>query len=148
MSDAKILLTYKDDEGNYQVESVWATKRGSYYEINNIPFFAPNIALGDLISAEEDGGALYFDELIEPSGHSTIQLMIFKEEGVMQVGKELEKLGCTWEGSNIKTLISVDVPKDTSYSIIKEYLDKGEKENRWSYKEACLAHDINSEPAR
>jgi hypothetical protein len=52
----------------------------------------------------------------------------------MQVGKELENFGCTWEGSNIKTLISVDIPKDVSYSIVKKYLDKGEKENQWSDK--------------
>ena len=38
---------------------------------------------------------------------------------------------------------TVDIPKDVSYSIVKKYLDKGEKENQWSYKEACLAHDIN-----
>ena len=59
----------------------------------------------------------------------------------MEVGKELERLGCTWEGSHIKKLISIDVPKDLSYTIIKQYLDKGENEGRWSYKEACLAHE-------
>jgi hypothetical protein len=143
MTNAKILLTYKDEQGNYQVESVWATKQGNYYEINNIPFFAPNIALNDLVSAEEDAGVLYFNKMIKPSQHSTIQLIIFRKEDLMQVGKELENFGCTWEGSNIKTLISVDIPKDVSYSIVKKYLDKGEKENQWSYKEACLAHDIN-----
>ena|SRR5438552_2202881 len=142
MSDSKILLTYKDDEGNYQIESVWATKQGNYYEINNIPFFAPNIALGDVVSAEEDGGVLYFEELIKPSGHSTIQIIFFNEDDVKRVEKDLEKLGCTWEGSHIKTLIAVDIPKDVPYSTVKEYLDKGEKENRWSYKEACLSHEL------
>jgi Domain of unknown function (DUF4265) len=66
MSNSKILLTYKNDEGGYSIESVWATKEGEYYRINNIPFFAPNIALDDLVSAEEDDGALYFDSLISP----------------------------------------------------------------------------------
>lgn len=140
MSDSKILLTYKDDEGNYQVESVWATKQGGFYRINNIPFLAANVALDDLVSVEKDDNALYFDELIEASGHSTIQMIIFDGDELLQIGKELESLGCTWEGSHIKTLIAIDVPKEIDYVDVKNYLDKGEKEERWSYKEACLAH--------
>ena len=140
MSNNKILLTYKDDEGNYQIESVWATKIGDNYKINNIPFLASNVALDDLISAEEDDGALYFHELIEASGHSTIQMIIFNEKELSKIAKELETLGCTWEGSHIKTLIAIDVPKEIKYSTVKKYLDKGENDNRWSYKEACLAH--------
>lgn len=140
MSDSKILLTYKDDEGGYKIESVWATKEGFYYRINNIPFFATNVALDDLVSAEEDDGALYFESLIEPSGHSAVQMIIFDENEVMKIGRELEELGCTWEGSHIKTLISIDVPKEIPYHKVKEYLDRGEHEGRWSYKEACLAH--------
>lgn len=138
MSDSKILLTFKDDEGNYQIESVWATKQGEYYRIDNIPFSAPNIALHDVVSVEEDDGALYFEELIEASNHSTIQMIIFDESKVSQIGKVIEGLKCSWEGSHLKNLIAVDVPPNISYKVVKEYLDKGEKESRWSYKEACL----------
>ena len=141
MSDSKILFTYKDDDGNYQIESVWATKESNYYRINNIPFLVSSIALGDLVSVEQDEDDLYFDELIEPSGHSTIQMIIFNEDEVLSIGKDVEALGCTWEGSHIKTLISIDIPKEANYGSIKQYLDKGETEKRWSYKEACLAHN-------
>jgi hypothetical protein len=138
MSDSKILLTFKDDKGNYQTESVWATKQGEYYRIDNIPFLAPNIAFHDIVSVEEDDGVLYFDDLVKASHHSTIQMIIFDEGEVALVGKELEDIQCTWEGSHIKNLIAIDVPKEVPYLIVKEYLDKGENENRWSYKEACL----------
>jgi hypothetical protein len=138
MSDSKILLTFKDDEGNYQTESVSATKQGEYYRIDNIPFLAPNIALHDVVSVEEVDGALYFEELIEASNHSTIQMIIFNDSEVSQIGKELEALKCSWEGSHLKNLIAIDVPPNVSYQVVKEYLGKGEKENQWSYKEACL----------
>lgn len=140
MSDSKILLTYKGDDGNYQVESVWATKEGEYYRINNIPFLAPNIALNDLVKAEEDDGALYFEKLIKPSGHSVVQIVFFDETNIPSVGKELEKMGCTWEGSHLKNLISVDIPAEVNYQTVKEYLNKGEDAGIWSYKEACIAH--------
>jgi hypothetical protein len=140
MSDSKILLTYKDDNGDYQVESVWATKEGEYYRINNIPFLASNIAMNDLIEAEEDDGALYFEKLIMPSGHSTIQMIFFVETNIASTGKKLESMGCSWEGSHLKNQISVDIPAKANYAIIKAYLDKGETTGIWSYKEACLAH--------
>jgi hypothetical protein len=140
MSDNKVLLTYKDEEGNYQIESLWATKEGGYYRMDNIPFLAPNIALNDLVSVEEDDGELHFDKLIEASGHSTIQMIIFNKGEVLNIGKELENFGCTWEGSHIETLIAIDIPKEIDYSVVKKYLDKGENENRWSYRESCLTH--------
>ncbi|SPP99998.1 conserved hypothetical protein [Candidatus Sulfobium mesophilum] len=140
MSDCKILLTYLDSEGNCRMESVWATSVGAYYKIDNIPFFAPNIALGDLVSVEEDEGELHFDRLIEPSGHSTIQMIFFNESDVVRIAKVLEGFGCTWEGSHIRSLISVNVPKEVNYISVRNYLEIGEKEGRWSYKEACLAH--------
>ncbi|HSZ34493.1 MAG TPA: DUF4265 domain-containing protein [Puia sp.] len=141
MNSSRILLTYKDDDGNFNIESVWATKEGDNYRINNIPFFATNIALNDLVSVEKDGNGLYFDQIIEPSGHNTIQMIIFDKTEVMRVGNELELFGCTWEGSHINTLIAIDIPKEILYSNVKKYLDAREKNGRWSYKEACLSNE-------
>lgn len=140
MSDSKILLTYKNEEGYYEVESVWATKEGDFYRINNIPFFAANISLNDLVKVEEDNGDLYFEDLVEASGHSVVQIVFFKESEIKRVVEFLEGLGCTWEGSYIKTLISVDIPSGVDYSVVKSYLDREEDNEQLSYKEACLAH--------
>lgn len=138
--EVKINLVYKDFDGNIQTESVWAEKTGENYKIVNIPFFASNIAYGDIVGVEEDDGLLYFDELISPSGHSTIQMMIYDKNDVKKVGDELIALGCDWEGSHLDGYISVDVPATVSYSHIKEYLNDGFLKKRWDYKEACLAH--------
>jgi hypothetical protein len=140
MSDSKILLTYKDDNNNYQIETVWATKEGLYYRINNIPFFASNITLNDIVDVEEENGVLYFEKLVEASGHTTIQMVIFKKEDLSAIEEKLELLGCTWERSHLDNLISIDVPKNLSYRIVKSYLDEGEIKGLWSYKEACFSH--------
>lgn len=134
----KVLLTY-EDESEYKVESVWATKVGDYYKIDNIPFFAKNVALGDIVSVEEDDEkALYFDKLVQASGNSVIQMIIFDTAQVGHVGRQLESLGCGWEGSHIENYISVNVPKEVPYTTIKTFLDEGEKEGKWEYREACL----------
>jgi uncharacterized protein YpuA (DUF1002 family) len=140
MSNVKILLTYTDDENNYQIESVWAIPTGNYYKIDNIPLFASNIALGDIVSVEKEGEELHFKKLIKRSGNSVIQMIIFKEKNTQKVGKDFENLGCNLEGSHIKNLIAIDIPKNIDYKKIKKDLDNGVKHKLWSYKEACLAH--------
>jgi hypothetical protein len=135
----KVLLVYKDLEENIQTESVWAEKVGDNYKVLNIPFFAPNLAYGDIIKVEDDDGILYFDELVEESGHSTIQMIIFDNENQRKVEEDLIKLGCDWEGSHLENYISIDVPDTVSYSEIKEYLNKGRANKKWDYKEACLS---------
>jgi len=139
-AEVKINLVYKDFDGNIQTESVWAEKAGENYKIVNIPFFTSNIAYGDIVSVEEDDGLLYFNELISPSGHSTIQMIIYDKDDVKRIGKELVALGCDWEGSHLDGYISIDVPATVSYKSIKEYLDNGFLSKKWDYKEACLGH--------
>ena len=138
-SKAKVLLVYRDIDDNIQIESVWAEKAGEYYKIINIPFFANNIAYGDIVDVEEDDGSLYFDELIQPSGHSTVQMIIFNPDELEMIGKDLIQLGCDWEGSHLKGYISVDIPETVKYNPVKKYLENGEATKRFSYKEACLS---------
>ncbi len=136
----KVKLVYNDFEGKLSTESVWAAKENDYYRIKNVPFFAPNIAYNDLISVEHDNDEMFFDELIEPSGNSTIQIVIFDLDKFNQITSDLTKLGCDWEGSHLKNYISVDVPFSIKYASIKEYLEKGCLEKWFDYKEACLSH--------
>ncbi len=141
--EVKVKFVYYDLEDNLAVESVWAIKEGDYYRIKNIPFFAPNIAYDDLISVEDDEGELFYDDTIEESGNSTVQIIIYDENNVKVVTEELEKLGCEWEGSHLKTYISVNIPKEIEYNPIKIYLQYGRENQIFDYQEACLAHQNN-----
>ena len=136
----KIKLVYFDKEDNIAVESVWGELEGDYYRIKNIPFFAPNIAYNDLVSVEFDDNELFFDDLITPSGHSTLHIIFFDKNEISKVCQQLLFLGCSWEGSHIKEYISVDIPKEVSYKSIKFYMNDLEQKNILSYKEACLMH--------
>jgi Domain of unknown function (DUF4265) len=137
----KIFFVFKDKDDDLFHESVWAEKKGDYYQIKNIPCLIPNIAYDDIIRAEldEDEGVLYFDELIEVSGHSVVQLIISDPERINEVGELFETLGCTWEGTFNKVRIGIDIPKDVDYSVIRKVLDEGSSNDTWDFKEACLA---------
>jgi hypothetical protein len=136
----KVSFVYYDLEDNLAIESVWASREGDSYRIKNIPFFAPNIAYDDLISVEDDQGELFFDDIIEESGNSTLQIIIFKEIDIDVITKKIERLDCSWEGSHLKGYISVNVPKEIEYLPIKFFLDTESKDGKLDYKEACLAH--------
>lgn len=136
----KVILTYYDVEGNLAEEALWIEPiNNDKYQVKNIPFFAPNIAYGDVISVEDDEGNLYFEELIKASEHSTIQIVIFNEKKIDDILKEIEKLGCSWEGMGNQTILAVDVPSSINYGIVKEYLNENLAEHIFDYKEACLS---------
>ena len=139
-NNIKVNFYYYDLEGQLVIESVWANKEKNYYRIKNIPFFAPSIAYDDLISVEKDGNELFFDNIIKPSGNSTIQIVFFNKECIETVTNKLESFLCGWEGSHSDIYISVNIPKKVNYSFIKDYLDGMLSKNNLDYKEACLAH--------
>jgi len=141
----KIVLVYKDVEGEIAEETVWAKPVGNNYKIDNIPFYAPNLALNDIISVENDDGTLYFDDLVKPSGHSTIQIIFFKETEIKRVLKNIEKMGCKWEGMENKPYFSVDIPPSIEYGQVRSILDIEFNNKNLDFKEACLSekHIIN-----
>jgi len=141
MLDSKLILPYKDDEGIIRGEAVLATKEGNYYRIKSIPVHASKIALYDLIDTRKREGVLYFQKIIVGSGRSVIQMIVFRDRQIKAIGKELEQLGCMWQRGEDKHLIAFDVPKLVPYGPIKDWLDRGEREQRWGYREACLSHE-------
>ncbi|WP_094572345.1 DUF4265 domain-containing protein [Mucilaginibacter xinganensis] len=139
----KIIFEYQDLEDNYALESAWAEKQGEYYKLCNILFYAPGYSWGDIVSVEDRNGELYVTDLIEESGHSTIRIIFYTKEIIEPTIQQLNGFGCTYEGSNIAKLISVDVPLTVNYKPIKEFLTEGEIKKLWSYEESCLAHEID-----
>jgi hypothetical protein len=138
---SKVVLVYKDVQGQIAEETVWVKPEGELYRLDNIPFYAPGLAFNDLIKVENDGGVLYFDELVRASGHSTIQIIFFDNFQVERVLKDVEALGCKWEGMKGEPYFTVDVPKDVNYLNFKAFLDKELATGILDFKEACLSEN-------
>lgn len=136
----KVKFVYYDLEDNLAVESIWTTKEADCYRIKNIPFFTPNIAFDDLISVEDDKGEFFFDDIVEESGNSTLQIIIFNENDIDEIIKKIENFYCGWEGSHLKGYISINIPKEIQYLPIKIFLEAEFEKGKLDYKEACLAH--------
>jgi Domain of unknown function (DUF4265) len=143
MKHKKIFLEHENSpEGGYGIESVWAIPlKDGAYKIDNILFYAPEYSLGDIVSVENREGEFFVKGLVAESGHSTVRIIFNNVDDVKETREFLKKLGCDSEISEVPILISVDIPPTISYSIIKEYLIEGEKMEKWSYEESCIAHN-------
>jgi hypothetical protein len=72
---SKLRFRFQNAAGEDETETMWVIKRDDGYEIDNIPFYVKELALGDVVDAKPDAsGVLWYSELIRPSGHSTIHL--------------------------------------------------------------------------
>ncbi len=143
MKHTKIFLEHENSpEGGYGIESVWAIPLSEgQYKIDNILFYAPEYSLGDVVSVENREGELFVKGLVSESGHSTIRIIFNNVDDVKKTREFLKALGCDSEISEVPILISVDIPPIISYSKIKKYLIEGEKMEKWSYEESCIAHN-------
>ena len=137
----KVVVVYKNSEGEIAEERMWVQAEGENYKLDNIPFFAPNLALNDIFSVEEDEGILYFDALVKRSGHSTLQVIFFKEAEVERVLRCIEEMGCAWEGLNGNAYFAIDVPPHVDYQKIRIFLDNEFNKKTLDFKKACLSEN-------
>lgn len=142
MKKYKIIVTYYQ-ENTLSEEYLWAIKVNDAYVVDNIPFFSPNIAYQDLISVEQDEGVFYYDNLLQESGNSTIQVIFLvdkSKEREICLMKRLEAMSCLWEGFDGGKLYAVCVTKTTTYSHVKALLDQELSHGTLDYKEACVSN--------
>ena len=135
----KLLFSYQSS-GKQETESLWAIPIHEGYKIDNIPFYVREIALGDVVSAEQKGGALYFSGLVAPSGHSTVRLWFAKTkiQAVQEVRHFLRERGCPSELSDLPRLVAVDIPPEIDYHELRIFFDDGERAGMFEYEEACF----------
>ena len=138
----KILLEYESSaQTNREIESVWAMPVTDGYQIDNIPFYAREIAVGDVVNTKTDiDGSLRFRSLVRPSGHSTVRLWFSKDSlhAVVSIRQKLRELGCTSERSDLPRLVAIDIPPTVPYKTARQFFIDGEKAGLFEYEEACL----------
>ncbi len=141
----KILFRfYSDVLDEETVETMWAKivdKDTGLFELDSIPFYAPNIASGDIIHAEYDADEemLTYQDTIKYSGNSTVQVVIMDKQTITNDIRDIfNNLGCTSEKFKEGYFV-IDVPFNLNYKPIKDKLDDLEKKGIIGYAEPCLS---------
>ena len=140
-NQVKLIVPLEKIEVDYppvDYEELWATPtEEEQYRIENIPFFALGLARGDLVSAAAEQESLRFREVVQASGHSTIRLLVQREDAVPGVVEKFARLGCDSE-ITYGRLVALDVPPSVSLEDLREKLELGLAQSTWEYEEACI----------
>ena len=142
MKQKKIFFEHRNSlESSFGIESAWATPISkNLFKLDNILFYAKDYSLGDIVKVKKRNQDLIVIGLEKESGHSTVRIIFNDERDVNIIREKLKELGCESEISNSSILISVDIPSEVKYNLIKSFLEQGEKLSKWVYEEACIAH--------
>jgi hypothetical protein len=141
----RILFSLKRDETGYPPvdwERLWAIPKGDQlYELDNIPFFALDVASADLVAVSENSaGELIFGSVAVSGMHSTIRVIMFDLDAKDATMKTLESLGCQWEGSHLPKLCAIDVPPQVDYELVMDFLNQRAGDGVLDYEEAAVRH--------
>ncbi len=138
-SRIKIGFRFENSDGESEIETMWVKESVDGYVIDNIPFYATELALGDIVAAmPEVDGLLVFTKLVRPSRHSTVRLLFQDVKNVAPIREQLRKMGCHSELSDLPILVAVDIPPEIDFQVVKSFFDSGEKSGIFEYEEACL----------
>ena len=119
------------------VEQIWCARSGEYYRVDSIPFFAPSLALGDVVEAMPDeDGKMWVRGVVVESGHATVWVVCSLGPDDQAGARQLfSDLGCPSEGSHIPGYFAVTVPPDVDREAVRAALDAGCVAERWDYAE-------------
>lgn len=141
----KVQFVIEQDEDGYppvSIETLWARRtKDGYYELDNSPFYALDVSWKDVVDIEEvPDGTLQFKRVVKQSGHSTIRVVTLKKGELEPIKRKLEKLGCSWEGGDVPSLISVDIPPHIDIEPVRNLLQEGSDHGFFDYEESAVRH--------
>jgi len=122
----KVVLTTESD-GKVYVETPWAIPVGpNAFELDNLPFYAYGLSLGDRFLAEpnNDDPRPHFKRVLEKSGNRTIRVIfdppIDESAESHSILDRIVSLGCTYEGANPGYIV-VNIPPESDFERICQY---------------------------
>jgi hypothetical protein len=140
MTRVKVAFPIENVNGS-TIENMHALPLGNQrYVLDNSPFYAFDISFCDEFFADGIDGEIVFSKIASRGGHSTYRIKIpigKSHDYFLKYWDELEKLGCTFEGSsaNLKRLYAIDVPPGVDVFSAYKVMEKYEGQGVWEFEE-------------
>jgi hypothetical protein len=118
-------------------------------EIDNIPFFAKGLSIGDKVIARRSDGELLLENVVERSGNSSYRIFVENEDA--NISTELAKLKgklCEWEMAKFRggILRALNVPSSADIFEIYRLLKEGQANGIWYFEEGHVGHRLPGDP--
>jgi Domain of unknown function (DUF4265) len=128
LADQGFVKIRMSDPSGDLIETLWAMTVGpGRFKLDNVPWFAYGLSLGDIVEGVEYAPAMYdFTRVAEPSGNRAIRVMLDEGRGTnSDAGKVLlaglTDLGCGYEGAT-RRLVGVTIPPSVNLADVADYL--------------------------
>jgi Domain of unknown function (DUF4265) len=149
----KIGFRLEKDEMDYppaENEWLWASAAtGGRWVIDNIPWYSRHVSVGDVIETDEDEDEqLWFRETVEPSGHSTLRVLMRDRDPAPTAAlrARLEELDCSSEQwSEELPLLAIDIPPEVDLKPVIDLLEEGETRGTWGWETGLISERHGSE---
>ena len=130
-----------DEETTETLEASVFEKEFGYYKLESAPFFAPKIAMGDIVWADHSSldGVLTYRKTVQHSGNSTIHVIIMDDAYTIETVREIfTDMGCPSAELNHK-YFALTIPAAVDYIPVKRKLDELAKQGALDYAESGLS---------
>ena len=139
---ARIIIPLEVDEDGYPPfasERIWASETADgLYSVDNIPFYARRIALGDLVAVERVDDAIYFRNVVQPSENSTVRVVFLDKGQKCSFENGLRAIDCDWEGDQDRGLLAINVPSAAHHRALMGLIERCGGEESVDYEESAL----------
>lgn len=136
------LIPDEDDHPPVSAESLWGIqKEDSTYEIDNSPYYIYGVSKGDWVLARPKNGELMAINVVRQGGHSTMRVFANDPKKKLLIISKLEELGAKCSSTRELSLFSVDIPRNSDFSKIDEYLSSITDGENIAYEDACIQHE-------
>jgi hypothetical protein len=142
---AHLVFPLEPDAGGWPpvgAERVWAFALGDdRYRIDNPPWFARDLAVGDIVRARADADGQHptFEALIRPSDHLTVRIICFRSgplKGSLQAALDrFVPLGLYAEGAAQYGMVALDIPPEADKRAVHRELLRGAADGSWDWEE-------------
>ncbi|QDE37745.1 DUF4265 domain-containing protein [Luteibacter pinisoli] len=111
----KVFLHIEQDDDGYPgigSESVWALPgpMEGFFTLDNIPFFATDANIGDVVSVDAREGVLWLRHVARETPCSLMRIVLFFADEKDRIARDLLNLGCQIECWADRKLIAASVP--------------------------------------
>ena len=111
-------------------------------KIDNVPFFAESIAMGDLVLCKptENEGVYDFERVVENGSSKSVSIIFIDESCKEDLYQYFKAHNCYCEYGEFGAfhMLAVSIPFSVEYSKISSHLEKLEVLNQISFAELCL----------
>jgi hypothetical protein len=125
---ATVVFRVASDTGVVNVETLWAFELGgARYRLDNIPYYAYSVSLGDVVLAPLDpqDQRPTFASVLEKSGNRTVRVLF---DAPAEPGSEAEQLlgrlvamGCDYEDAN-RRYVAINIPPAVELAAVRDVL--------------------------